>query len=162
MKKYIFTSLLIGFLFCPLGAVSAQADNTYSNEQEKIEQAANEPVIPIPFEELSEETKVTILAEKIDIENTTFYKSIFETYELPTIRTLGYIGTVVNYYFVDQTTTFKTNKISKGAPYGHTYKTINVRKGYTFTSVYYYVSTKAKTKNYRTDKLKVILQYKTY
>jgi hypothetical protein len=162
MKKIFFTSLFLVALAFNLGASPVQAEGNVDVEQAEIEKVTNQQVIPVPFEELSEETKATIISEGIDIANTTFYKDIQETTVTRNNRLRGYLGIVINYYFIDQTLYYNSNILSQSGQYGHTYREINVRNGYSYQNLYYHVSTKAKTNKYRTDKLKVVRQYRIW
>ena len=160
MKKFFLTSFMIGILACSLGTSTAKAEEPTNEEQSKVEIIANTGITQISFEELSEETRSKIISEGIDIDNTNFYKDLEETNVLPNIRTRAYYDTVINYYFIDQTA--QGGSVTHGSPYNYSYRTINVRNGYSYSNAYYFVRNKAITPYYRTDQLKVVREYRVW
>lgn len=162
MKKFFLTSIMLSLLACSLGTSIVKAEEVIDEEQPRIEILTNKEIVQISFEDLSEETQSKIISEGIDISNTIFYKDSEETNIFPNIQSRAYYDTVLNYYFIDQTARFNSNNITQSSPYGHSYRTINVRNGYSYSNAYYFVKNKAITPYYRTDQLKVVRQYSVW
>lgn len=155
--KFIFSILLGISLFFTVG-YTAQAEEL-PNEQ--IEILAGEPVKPVSFENLDPDTQASFISQGINPEETNFFQSTYEEVVNINPFSRAFSDTVLNYYYYHKILTYSNNKITNEAPYGHTYKTLNVRNGYSSTKVYASVSNWG-TQYYRGDKMKVTLQYKVW
>jgi len=107
------------------------------------------------------ETQASFISQGINPEDTSFFKSTDEVFVNVNPFSRAYTDTVLSYYYYHKILTYSNNKITNEAPYGHTYRTLNVRNGYSYTKVYASVSNWG-TKYYRGDKMKVTLQYKVW